>query len=209
MGKPDDTTACVPGLRDLYGESTTLARLKQLDRLDTHCRNFIAHSPFLMMASAGANGALDASPRGDAPGFVAVEDDRSLLIPDRPGNNRLDTLSNLQANPEVGLIFLIPGVDETLRVNGRAELVADSAVLVTLAAQGKLPKSAVRVRVREAFLHCGKALKRSRLWSEDYKVAKGTIPSLGRMIVEQVKPPGVSVEEAEQRVEESYRTRMY
>ena len=198
-----------PNLRGLYGEPTTLARLKQLDRLDAHCQNFIAHAPFLVIASGNTAGALDASPRGDAPGFVKVEDERTLLIPDRPGNNRLDTLSNLQANPEVGMIFLIPGVDETLRVNGRAELVTDSAVLATLAAQGKLPKSAVRVRVREAFLHCGKALKRSRLWSEDYKVAKGTIPSLGRMIVEQVKPPGVSVEEAEQRVEESYQTRMY
>jgi uncharacterized protein len=100
-------------------------------------------------------------------------------------------------------------VDETLRVNGRAELVTNTAVLTALAAQGKLPKSALRVHVREAFLHCGKALKRSRLWSEDYKVARGTIPSLGRMIVEQVNPPGVTVEEAEKRVEESYRTRMY
>lgn len=199
----------MPDLRGLYGEPTALARLKQLDRLDKHCRNFIGHSPFMVMASAGGDGALDASPRGDAPGFVAIEDDRTLLIPDRPGNNRIDTLSNLQANPEVGLIFFIPGVDETLRVNGRAELVTDPAALATLTAQGKAPKSALRVRVREAFLHCGKALKRSRLWSDDYRVAKGTIPTLGRMIVEQVNPPGVSVEEAEKRVEESYRTRLY
>lgn len=209
MDKPSDTAASAPDLRGLYGEPSAMARLKQLDHLDHHCRNFIIHSPFLVIASAGAGGGLDASPRGDAPGFVKVEDERTLLIPDRPGNNRLDTLSNLLTSPEIGLIFFIPGVDETLRVNGRVEMVTDPAVLAIMEAQGKQPKTALRVRVREVFLHCGKALKRSRLWSEDYKVAKGTIPSLGRMIVEQAKPPGVSVEEAEKRVEESYRTRMY
>jgi PPOX class probable FMN-dependent enzyme len=209
MNKPDESAACSTDLRGLYGEPSQLARLKQLDRLDKHCRTFIAHAPFLVIASAGADGGLDASPRGDAPGFVTVEDDRSLLVPDRPGNNRIDTLSNLQTNPEVGLLFLIPGIDETLRVNGRAELVTDPTILAAMTAQGKQPKSALRVRVREAFLHCGKALKRARLWSDDHKPATGAIPSLGRMIVEQVNPPGVSVEEAERRVDESYRRRMY
>jgi hypothetical protein len=209
MDKPSDPIACESELRGLYEAPTTLARLKQLDHLDRHCRNFIACSPFLVMASVASGGGADVSPRGDAPGFVLVEDDRTLVIPDRPGNNRLDTMSNLLTNPEVGLLFLIPGVDETLRVNGRAAIVTEPDLLAGMAVQGKPPTSAVRIAVREAFLHCGKALKRARLWSDDFKAPKGAIPSLGRMIVEQVKPPGVSVEEAERRVEESYRTRMY
>ncbi|MBM3599041.1 MAG: pyridoxamine 5'-phosphate oxidase family protein [Alphaproteobacteria bacterium] len=216
MDKPDHANcpatagiSCESDLRGLYGEPSQLARLKQLDHLDPHCRHFIAHAPFLVIASVGAGGGVDASPRGDAPGFVTVEDERSLLIPDRLGNNRLDTMSNLLANPEVGLIFMIPGVDETLRVNGRAELVKDAALLARMEVQGKQPKSAIRVRVRETFLHCGKALKRARLWSDDYRVAKGTIPSLGRMIVEQTRPQGITVEEADRRVEEGYKTRMY
>ncbi|MCC7049488.1 MAG: pyridoxamine 5'-phosphate oxidase family protein [Alphaproteobacteria bacterium] len=197
------------GLRALYDAPSELARLKQLDRLDKHCRNFIAHSPFLVIGTTRPGHGTDCSPRGDAPGFVQVIDDRTLVIPDRPGNNRLDTMSNLTHAPEVGLIFLIPGVDETLRVNGRASLTRDPAVLAKAAVNGKAPKLAIQVEVREAFLHCGKALKRSRLWSQDYKVDAKTFPSLGRMIVEQVKPQGITVEEADRRVEDGYKNRLY
>jgi hypothetical protein len=208
----DAGDACVAdeaGLRALYDAPSALARLKQLDRLDRHCRHFIALSPFLVIGSTRPGHGTDVSPRGDAPGFVQVLDDRTLVIPDRPGNNRLDTMSNLTHAPEVGLIFFIPGIDETLRVNGTASLTRDPAVLARAAVNGKTPKLGIRVAVREAFLHCGKALKRARLWSDDYRVDPKTFPSLGRMIVEQVKPAGVSVEEADRRVEDGYKNRLY
>ena len=196
-------------LRSLFPSVSELARLKQLDRLDTHCRNFIARSPFLVIGSTRAGRGTDVSPRGDAPGFVQVIDDRTLVIPDRPGNNRLDTMSNLVHEPEVGLIFFIPGIDETLRVNGTASITQDPALLVRAEVNGKRPTVAIRVTVREAFLHCGKALKRSRLWQQDYRVDAKTFPSLGRMIVEQVRPAGVTVEEADRRVEDGYKNRLY
>jgi len=203
-----------PGLRALYPPVSELARLKQLDRLDKHCRNFIAQSPFLVIGSTrpavnGSAGGTDVSPRGDAPGFVQVIDDTTLVIPDRPGNNRLDTMSNLVHAPEVGLIFFIPGIDETLRINGTASLTQDEALLARAEVNGKRPKLAIRVQVREAFLHCGKALKRSRLWHDDYRVDPKQFPSLGRIIVDQVRPRGVTVEDAEQRIEDAYKNRLY
>src|SRR4029077_8078289 len=144
-------------LRSCYPEPSELARRKNLARLDKHCRNFIALSPFLCLGTASDAG-TDVSPRGDAPGFVRVLDDTTLLIPDRPGNNRLDSLGNLLANPNVGLLFLIPGIEETLRVNGSAEITTDARLLADAEVNGKRPKSALIVHVREAFLHCGKAV---------------------------------------------------
>ncbi len=196
-------------LRALYGEPSELARLKQLDRLDPHCRRFIAQSPFLVIGTTRAGTGTDVSPRGDAPGFVQVLDDRTLAIPDRLGNNRVDTMSNIVHDAAVGLIFFIPGIDETLRVNGTATLSRDPGLLASMAVGGKLPKLAIKVEVREAFLHCGKALKRSKLWSDTYKVAPKDFPSLGRIIVEQVKPTNITVEEADARVEDGYKNRLY
>lgn len=196
-------------LRTLYGEPSELARLKQLDHLDPHCRRFIGLSPFLVIGTTRPDAGTDVSPRGDAPGFVQVIDDRTLAIPDRLGNNRIDTMSNLVHEPAVGLIFFIPGIDETLRVNGTGSLSRDPALLQAMAVNGKLPKLAIKVSVREAFLHCGKALKRSKLWGEDFKVAPKSFPSLGRIIVEQVKPKNITVEEADARVEDSYKNRLY
>ncbi|MEJ0067875.1 MAG: MSMEG_1061 family FMN-dependent PPOX-type flavoprotein [Pseudomonadota bacterium] len=151
-------------LRALYGEPSGLAVVKQIDHIDPHCRHFIGLSPFLCLGSADSEGRQDVSPRGDMPGFVQVLDDHTLAIPDRPGNNRLDSLSNLQINPNVALIFLVPGVDETLRVNGLASLSTDPALLASMAVNGKAPKAAIKVAVREVYFHCGKALKRSKLW---------------------------------------------
>lgn len=195
------------GLRTLFAAPSEFAVKKQLDRLDRHCRNFIAHSPFLVIGSTRPDRGTDVSPRGDAPGFVQVIDDRTLAIPDRPGNNRLDTMTNLLRAPEVGLIFFIPGIDETLRVNGTARIARDAALLARAEVQGKRPNVAIVVAVREAFLHCGKALKRARLWSADFRVDAGAFPSLGRMIADQVG--GMSVETAEAAVEESYKKRLY
>ena len=203
----DTSLPVTPDLATLYGPPGDLARRKTLDRLDTHCRAFIALSPFLVIGTAAADGPADVSPRGDAPGFVAVLDDRTLLIPDRPGNNRIDSTRNIVANPHVGLIFFVPGVNETLRVNGRARLTTDAGLLAPLAAHGKTPKAGILVAVDEAFLHCGKALIRAKLWEPESRIERARLPSLGKMIADQIA--GVSVEEADRRVEESYVKRLY
>jgi len=194
-------------LRAHYPPPTPLAHVKQLARLDAHARRFIALSPFLVLATADAAGRCDASPRGDAPGFVAVEDDHTLLLPDRPGNNRLDSHANIVANPQVGLLFFVPGVDETLRVNGRAAVTVDPDRLAGLWAQGKAPRAALVVRVEEVFFHCGKALRRGLLWDAARHLPAGGFPSLGRVLAEQTGRGTVA--EAEARIEHSYRTTLY
>jgi uncharacterized protein len=196
-------------LRGLYAAPMELALLKQLDRLDAHCRNFLAHSPFCVIASTRPGRGTDVSPRGDAPGFARVLDDYTIAIPDRPGNNRLDTMSNIVGDADVGLLFFIPGIDETLRINGTARLSQEPELLAAAAVNGREPRLIVLVTVREAFLHCGKALKRSKLWHEDYRLDKRDFPSLGRMIVEQTRPANVTVEQADAVVEEGYQNKLY
>ena len=176
-------------------------------RLDRHARAFIALSPFVVIASSDAGGRGDATPRGDAPGFVAVLNDTTLLIPDRPGNRRVDTMLNVVENPGVGLLFLVPGIDETLRVNGRARFTADADLLQPLAAHDKMPVGGLLVAIDEVFFHCGKALIRSRLWDEGTKVQRSCFPSLGRIVADQIA--GTEVEEAERSIEEGYRTKLY
>ncbi len=193
-------------VRALYGEPSDLVQKKVLNRLDGHCQHFIRLSPFVVIASCDDSGA-DATPRGDAPGFVAILDDRRLLIPDRRGNNRIDTLLNVARNPQIGLLFLVPGINETLRVNGTGRITTDQALLEPLAVQGKVPTSALEVEVREAFFHCGKAMIRSRLWQEDAKVERKSFPSLGRIVADQIA--GIDVEAAEKNLEEAYRSRLY
>lgn len=194
-------------LRELVGAVNPLAERKVLDRLDRHCRDFIALSPFLVLASADAEGGADASPRGDGPGFVQVLDDRRLLIPDRRGNNRVDSFINLLASPGVGLIFFVPGIAETLRVNGVARLTHDPALLSPLAVQERAPVLGLIVSVREAFFHCGKALIRSKLWEPETRIERGRFPTLGRIIADQTQ--AVDAAEADANLEEAYRTRLY
>jgi PPOX class probable FMN-dependent enzyme len=194
-------------LRDFYGDIGGLAKQKELTRLDKHCRAFIALSPFLVLATGDAEGRLDASPRGDAPGFVLVLDDTTLLLPDRPGNNRVDSYGNIVANPGVGLIFFVPGIEETLRVNGRARITTDAALLAPAAAQGKVPRAGLLIAVEQAFFHCAKALKRSALWDASRHVERTSFPSLGRIIADQTAM--CSTEEAEARIEDGYRNRLY
>jgi len=196
-------------LRGLYDEPLELAVLKQLDRLDGHCRNFLAHSPFAVIGSTRPGYGTDVSPRGDAPGFARVLDDHTIAIPDRPGNNRLDTMANIVTDAEIGLLFFIPGIDETLRINGTARLSRRPDLLAAAAVNGREPRLVILVTVREAFLHCGKALKRSRLWHDDYRVDRQSFPSLGRMIVEQTQPANVTVEQAEAAIAAGYRTKLY
>jgi uncharacterized protein len=195
-------------IREIYGHPQERAVKKQLARLEKHSRAFIALSPFIVMATCDAEGRCDASPKGDAPGFVAVLDDHTLLIPDRLGNNRVDTISNLLKSPGIGLIFMVPGIRETLRVNGRAQITTDPALLETCVAQGKLPRSGILVTAEEVYFHCGKALIRSDLWNPAKHIAQKDFPSLGIIIADQIGQTVVP-EEAERLTEESYRARLY
>jgi len=194
-------------LRELYGAPSERSLKKQLTKFDRHCRAFIARSPFLVIASSDPSGRCDASPKGDAPGFVHVLDDETLLIPDRLGNNRVDTIGNLLVRPGVGLIFFVPGINETLRVNGRARVTTDPAVLEPLAVNGKVPRSGILVAAEEIYFHCGKALIRSDLWNPKKHLRRSEFPSLGRILADQIG--GISVEEAERQTVESYKTRLY
>jgi PPOX class probable FMN-dependent enzyme len=194
-------------LRDFYGDVGGLAKLKELTRLDRHCRAFIALSPFLVLATADDKGRLDASPRGDAPGFVLVLDDTTLLLPDRPGNNRVDSYGNVIANPGVGMIFFVPGIEETLRVNGRAVVTTDATLLAAAEALGKIPRAGLLITVEQAFFHCAKALKRSHLWDASRHVERRSFPSLGKIIADQTAQ--CTVEDAEARIEDGYKNRLY
>jgi PPOX class probable FMN-dependent enzyme len=172
-------------LRALYVAPKERAIRKQLTQLDVHCQRFISLSPFLVLASSDATGRADASPRGGDPGFVKVPDATTLLIPDAPGNNRLDSLENIIATGAVGLLFVIPGVDETLRVNGRAELSNAESDIDLCATDRRRPKLVIRVVVREAYLHCAKALMRARLWDPGTRIDRDLLPSIGQMINDQ------------------------
>lgn len=193
-------------LRGSYAAPNEMVQKKILPRLDRHARAFIALSPFVVLATHGPDGA-DCSPRGDAPGFVAVENDTTLLLPDRRGNNLIDSLRNVAQSPSVGLLFMVPGINETLRVNGRAKIVADAARLAPMAVQGRAPASALEIAIAEVYFHCGKALIRSDLWNADKQVERSSFPSLGRIIADQIA--GLDPAATDANLEESYKTRLY
>jgi hypothetical protein len=199
------TLTDVSELRALYGLPMELAVKKSLPRLDRHCHRFIRLSPFLLISTQGPGGA-DISPRGDPSGFVSVEDDATILIPDRPGNNRVDTLENILHNPRVAIIFLVPGLSESLRINGRAEVVLGPE-LQRLAHGDRVPKTAIRVRIEEVFFHCAKALIRSRLWDPETRVPKGSLPPLGVILADQIA--GVDADAETVAIEKAYRTTLY
>ena len=210
--KPDFIIGDETALRALYEPTHGLALQKCLPTLSKHAREFISRSPFLCIGTQNAEGQADVSPRGDPAGFVQVLDDRTLAIPDRPGNNRLDTLSNIVANPEVGLLFMVPGFDDTLRVNGRAMLVRDPSLLETMGVNGRTPKLAIVVEVREVFMHCAKAFRRSHLWDPAYRQDRSEMPSLVKIILDETT--GAPEDEAEMRrmddnLEEAYRKTLY
>jgi PPOX class probable FMN-dependent enzyme len=175
-------------LHALTRQPTERARNKTIDHIDDICRRFIAASPFAIVASRGADGRLDVSPKGDPAGFVQVLDEKTLAIPDRPGNHRLDTFLNVLAHPEVGLIFLIPGNGDTLRVAGHAALVRDRTLQARLAAGGKEPELILIVTVEQAFMHCSKCITRSRLWSPDHWPDRVTVPTLAEAIMAHARP---------------------
>jgi PPOX class probable FMN-dependent enzyme len=196
-------------LRELVGVPSEIAAKKQLAALDAHCRAFIGHSPFLLLATADASGRCDVSPKGDAAGFVLVLDDTHLVIPDRPGNRRLDGLRNLLQNPHVGLIFLIPGKEETLRVNGRAWIVRDEELLDRMTVMGKRPQLAIGVEVEECFLHCAKAFKRSKLWQAEHWPERSRLASMAQMLLDHTQPAGMTLNQMEQRLQDGYTKHLY
>jgi uncharacterized protein len=211
MSAFDNVVTTIEELRGIVEAPAPGARtlLKERQTLDAHCRAFIACSPFLLMATADADGRCDVSPKGEAPGFVQILDDRRLAIPDRPGNKRLDGMQNLVTNPHVGLIFLVPGRDETLRVNGRAWITRDREILGGSVVDGRTPVLAIGVEVDQCFFHCPKALLRSRLWAHDRWPARDALPSFACVLFDQVQPKGATLQDYERDIAESNASRLY
>ena len=194
-------------LRAHFGEPSDRVIKKQLDHLDHHCQAFIALSPFCVLATADGKGGVDASPRGDAPGFVKIIDAHTLLLPDRPGNRRIDSLRNILDHPGIGLLFFVPGIDETVRINGTAQIITDTTLLAQTAAQNKIPATGLLITVTEAFYHCAKALIRSQLWNPETRIERTTFPTLGQIIADQIT--GIDPIEADAGIADAYRTKLY
>ena len=198
--------AAMDVVREQHHKPMTRATGKVLRKLDKHCRVILAHSTFCVIGTQGPDGA-DVSPRGDPPGFVQVLDDGHILLPDRIGNNRFDSYANLFANPLVGMLFLVPGMGETLRINGVARVTDDAALLAASAVQGRAPKFGLLVEVKEAYLHCAKAINRAKLWDPSRHVDRAALPSYGDMLADQVE--GLSQAESERQGAEMARRGMY
>lgn len=183
---PDHLITSHEQLRSVYKPAMGGALKKVLPELDKHCIDFISRSPFFVLSTSGADGSLDASPKGGEPGFLHVENASTVMMPDWPGNNRLDSLENILDNPHVGLMLLLPGVDETLRINGAASISVDPDLRARLAINGKLPISVVVITVEEAYLHCARALWRSDLWNADKHIDRAVFPTMGQMLADQI-----------------------
>ena len=198
----------VAKLRAVYRPPRARSGLKVLDHLDVHCRDFLALSPLCVISSSRADGRADASPRGDLPGSLAhVLNDKTLLLPDRPGNRQLDTLTNLVERPYVGLVFFVPGWNETLRINGRVEIVSEREFLAPLAVRGKLPILVLKVTVEQAYLHCAKALIRARIWEPEARVERSRFPTYGQVLADQIA--GADAAEIDADSAQSARTDLY
>lgn len=199
-------------LRALFPPTHDLAARKCMPALDAHAQDFIRRSPFVCIGTQGRDGQADVSPRGDPVGFVKILDDRTIAIPDRPGNNRLDTLANIVANPNVGVLFIVPGYDDTLRVNGRAQVVTDPDLLESMAVNDRIPTVAIVIRVQEAFLHCAKAFRRSHLWDPAQFQDRKEMPTLSKIILDQTTgapSDPVEMQKIDDDLEEDYKNSMY
>ena len=189
--------ALVPGM------PSERAQLKDRGGFDAESRRFIGLSPFLLISTSGADGTCDVSPKGDAPGFVRVLDDRHLVIPERNGNKRFDSLKNLLTNPQIGVLFLVPGCDHTLRVNGRAWITRDQPLLDSMTAHGVTPKIAIGIEAREAYFHCVKSFRRSKLWAPATWPGAGALPSYACTVFNQIRPSNATLEDWERNIAES------
>ncbi len=199
----------VEQLSDIIGLPSELVLKKELHSLDDHMKAFIAESPFVLLGTVSRDGRCDVSPRGDAPGLATVLDANTLLIPDRRGNRRADSLKNILETGRVGLLFLIPGMGETLRVNGRACVIRDEEILGPLAVDGKAPLVGIAVEVEECFMQCGKALIRSKLWTAADEGKKSRLPCFAEILHDQAKPEGMTAEDLNRLIEESYANNLY
>ena len=208
MEKPQKFVQTSEQLGAIYKEPSREARDKVLDHLDVHCQKMISLSPFVCLATTSADGSIDISPRGDPPGSVQVLNATQLLIPDRFGNNRVDTLSNLMHNPAIGLFFLVPGMIESLRVSGNARVITDGALLESMAIQDKVPSTGILVDVKRAFLQCGKAIKRSGLWEGTYQIQRSEMPSFGEILADQTDSD-MSAAELDCSIDDAYKNKLY
>lgn len=196
-------------LRSFIGKPSELVRKKVITYLDDHCKDFIARSPFLVISTSDASGYCDVSPRGDMPGFVLVLDEKHIMIPERPGNKRMDTLRNILSNPKAGLLFLIPGLGETLRVNGKASLVKDDIFLERMSHRGKKPLVGICIEVEECFIHCAKAMKRSGLWEPETWSEKDSLPNAAKILLDHTKIPDLTEKDLDKALKEDYLTKLY
>ncbi|MCI1693451.1 pyridoxamine 5'-phosphate oxidase family protein [Aneurinibacillus aneurinilyticus] len=201
-----ETVSTEEELRSIIGYPSELVQKKAITSLDEHCRNFISKSPFLVMSTSDNQGMCDVSPRGDSPGFVLVLNEKHLVIPERPGNRRIDSMRNILSNPRVGLIFIIPGLEETLRVNGHACLVRDENLLNQMKANGRSPLIGIGIEVNECYVHCAKAFKRSELWNQNSWLDKEKLPNASKMLADHAKMATETVVEV---LKESYTKRLY
>jgi PPOX class probable FMN-dependent enzyme len=193
-------------LKTIYAKPTARVLAKARPAIDIHARKFIEMSPFCVLATSGTDGSVDASPRGGHPGFIRVDGPNGLLMPDRPGNNRIDSFKNIvEGTGRLQLIFFVPGIDETLRVGGRGAVTTDPALLAAMEEFGKLPRAVLRIEVAEAYFHCGKALMRSRLWSRDTQVEREVFPSISQVIHDQTS---LGEPEPQAQVEARYKTQL-
>lgn len=190
-------------LRELLGQPSELVIRKQLPRLDQHARHFIAKAPFALAGTANADGECDVSPRGDGPGFALVLDDATLVLPERPGNRRADTLRNILQNPQIGLLFVVPNMNETLRVNGTARLIRDADILARMAMEGKPPVLGIAVSVREVFFHCARSFLRGKVWKPEAWPQRSELPTLGRIIADQLPDLKIDAAAADANLEKS------
>jgi uncharacterized protein len=194
-------------------EPGELVKAKEINFLDAHCQSLIARSPFLLLATSNKQGRCDVSPKGDAAGFVQVIDKHHLVIPDRVGNNRLDSIENILENPQVGLLFVIPGTGETLRVNGKAWIIQDDEILDKAIVNGKRPNLAIAVNVQEAFIHCAKAFIRSKLWQPQSWPDMKDLPSISKMLLDHVNSEkhrtDMSEKELDKALEDDYKNELY
>jgi uncharacterized protein len=196
-------------LLSLVGTPSEVASKKVIHFLDSHCQHFISKSPFLVLSTADQFGLCDVSPRGDQPGFVLTPNEKYLIIPERTGNKRVDSLKNILHNPQIGLLFIIPGLRETLRVNGKAYIIQDEDILGKMVAHGKKPLVGIAFEVEECFIQCGKALKRSFLWNPETWLDRGELPSAARILSAHVNIPGMDEQTMYERLEEGYQKRLY
>lgn len=196
-------------LKRLLGEPNPVVARKTIGHLDRHCADFIARSPLVFVSTANGRGECDVSPRGDSPGFALLLDERHLVLPERPGNRRMDAYRNILDNPRIGLVFVIPGMDEVLRVNGEAWIVRDAELMARMSVFGKVPKLGIGVRVAECYFHCGKAFKRSRVWEPAQWPDLTGLTPVARMIADHVGSADIDEAQVAQGMKESYELRMY